>query len=1346
MATDARRATGSEQSYQKAHEARIDDAPPVQRRAAAVADHRATIAQSHELRGEGHLAVQLRQSTEAAAGQSGELARTAGSLDGSADAAITLQFLYGDVGAVEAWFGQARGAVSAARGRAEGGDGAVREVALAGVEGAHESLPHRDRIQASFGAYDVSGLKASVGGEAGAAARAIGAEAYTAGDRIAFDGDPSLHTTAHEATHAVLQQRGIRPSGGVGAAGDPFEQHADAVADAVVRGEDAEPLLDAAPGASTAPSAHPAAASGPVQSKGSRTPGQAVQRKPTHPAEPAIQMQDPSGGAPGEPPGAPPSGPVDEDGNPREPTEEEIEQMILEARAQGESQGADVAAQPPPEAPPAPPTEGAVEQVPETPEMADDSGHGAGGVFAAVPPGPDSALPTWQSLKNGPLSKWDDEVAWHEYFQGDGPTAGAAIDRDALIADALSGGALGGFQAGLKNIAIDTAINIASSRIPYLQGFVEMARIAYDPAAWLEGTVQSTYGNVVQGGAMLWEGISSGDPIAALDGLLTVLEGINNVISTLSTLCWIVAAASFLLSFICPAAAPFAALAANWGLTLGTVSTAFGVFITLGRAIVIALRMLQIKYGEADPETLLQQGERLRAQTQAFTGEFTTRAGNRLRSTAQTRLQARGQTQGTTQSAPRTSSPRVQPQTRMQRVMGALDTGATMLTGGGSPRGAMGDAFGSRNADGSRSGGAVQRAVQGTQAWAGRGQYARPPGGGARSQRQQVADMEHAGLTVFASDAARTRFAEQTAGQQPGVNRELVERHQAATRTLREASDADLEAQRRLEQAEAEASEARRRLQAARDDEDLQQTIRETRAHHEANASRVAEARRAIEVQAHVIRVLEDRRARQAAEGVDPRLLSIADQHISQAQIELYDRRIALANAEYDAAVSNVARLQAIQPMHGAEAWDADKQDRLASARTDAAGTKARRTDAEQGVRDASHAFSTSDRIGGMTQQRSDEAGQRDATQRQQWYLDFTGTGPSDLHGHNKGSGVTGAGGAFVDTLQQQARAEASADPTDDGRNFMGVWDRTTDGQPLDPLGNAGARGPGEDYRGQLQQRYDALRTSLPAPPASAADTVDGAREAYAALDEEKRQVVFQQDVMRSLLEEADASMSALEAMEQISAANQEAIAAHEAQLGEKQSAQDALRSAGQETQNQAAEGEQSGSSTAETIGGFIGRFMEMLGVVPSRVIPNAGAGADGIQRVQTAAAEQGQTSADAHAAAGNAVVEADRMRQETAMAATEAQADQATLTTLDEQVAAERLSAVDGQTFLQDTLLDAETRQAELEAEMQRLRGEHEAAVQGGASWVSTHEATRVAGLGELDGIVELIEGGSDG
>jgi hypothetical protein len=73
----------------------------------------------------------------------------------------------------------------------------------------------------------------------------MGARAYASGDAVAFASSPDLHLAAHEAAHVVQQRGGVRLAGGVGREGDEYERHADAVADRVVRGESAEPLLDA---------------------------------------------------------------------------------------------------------------------------------------------------------------------------------------------------------------------------------------------------------------------------------------------------------------------------------------------------------------------------------------------------------------------------------------------------------------------------------------------------------------------------------------------------------------------------------------------------------------------------------------------------------------------------------------------------------------------------------------------------------------------------------------------------------------------------------------------------------------------------------------------------------------------------------------------------------------------------------------------------------------------------------------------------------------------------------------------------------------------------------------------
>ncbi|MBT3219015.1 MAG: DUF4157 domain-containing protein, partial [Proteobacteria bacterium] len=117
-------------------------------------------------------------------------------------------------------------------------------VAAAGMGGPSTSLPFADRIQASFGRFDVSDISAHHGDAAEEAAGKMGARAFAMGDEVAFADTPDLHTAAHEATHSVDQRYGVAALGGMGSPGDAHEQHADAVADAVVAGEDAEGLLD----------------------------------------------------------------------------------------------------------------------------------------------------------------------------------------------------------------------------------------------------------------------------------------------------------------------------------------------------------------------------------------------------------------------------------------------------------------------------------------------------------------------------------------------------------------------------------------------------------------------------------------------------------------------------------------------------------------------------------------------------------------------------------------------------------------------------------------------------------------------------------------------------------------------------------------------------------------------------------------------------------------------------------------------------------------------------------------------------------------------------------------------
>ena len=147
--------------------------------------------------------------------------------------------------------------------KADGGASSQADVhasAAKGIALPSVPLPHGEAIQQSFGpGFDVSSIRAHVGGAAAEASRDIGASAYATGGDVAFREAPDLHTSAHEAAHVVQQAQGVSLYGGVGEAGDAHEQQADAVADRVVAGQSAADLLGAAPGA-------PAAA-GPVQRK-----------------------------------------------------------------------------------------------------------------------------------------------------------------------------------------------------------------------------------------------------------------------------------------------------------------------------------------------------------------------------------------------------------------------------------------------------------------------------------------------------------------------------------------------------------------------------------------------------------------------------------------------------------------------------------------------------------------------------------------------------------------------------------------------------------------------------------------------------------------------------------------------------------------------------------------------------------------------------------------------------------------------------------------------------------------------------------------------------------------------
>lgn len=134
----------------------------------------------------------------------------------------------------------------------------VHKAARDGIAGPGSALPHLDTIQRAFGRHDIRNIQAHTDGRAQQASQAMGASAFATGDHVAFDTTADVHTAAHEAAHVVQQRAGVQLKGGVGAAGDPYERHADKVADAVVAGHSAEAMLDESAGAPASSAGGPA--------------------------------------------------------------------------------------------------------------------------------------------------------------------------------------------------------------------------------------------------------------------------------------------------------------------------------------------------------------------------------------------------------------------------------------------------------------------------------------------------------------------------------------------------------------------------------------------------------------------------------------------------------------------------------------------------------------------------------------------------------------------------------------------------------------------------------------------------------------------------------------------------------------------------------------------------------------------------------------------------------------------------------------------------------------------------------------------------------------------------------
>lgn len=109
----------------------------------------------------------------------------------------------------------------------------IRKIAAEGIRGPGIRMPHFEHIERYFRHYDLSNVRAHVGGIVRESCDEIGASAFTMGNHMAFREAPDIGTVAHEVTHVIQQSHGLHPQGGIGQAGDQLERMADRVSTAV---------------------------------------------------------------------------------------------------------------------------------------------------------------------------------------------------------------------------------------------------------------------------------------------------------------------------------------------------------------------------------------------------------------------------------------------------------------------------------------------------------------------------------------------------------------------------------------------------------------------------------------------------------------------------------------------------------------------------------------------------------------------------------------------------------------------------------------------------------------------------------------------------------------------------------------------------------------------------------------------------------------------------------------------------------------------------------------------------------------------------------------------------------
>ncbi|MCB9539003.1 MAG: hypothetical protein H6704_22470 [Myxococcales bacterium] len=919
-----------------------------------------------------------------------------------------------------------------------------------------------------------------------------------------------------------------------------------------------------------------------------------------------------------------------------------------------------------------------------------------------------------------------------------------------MVTAALAGGAWTGLQNGLVSVGIDVAATAAAKKIPYVAGFIEVGRLAYDPKAWLDTTAKGLVGGGKIGSGI--DKIASGNPIDIIEGVLDIGTGINQIVGTISSILWIVAAAGFIVSLFFPALLPFVALAAKWAALLGTVSATLGLALQALRPIVIGLRAVDILYLESDPAAAEAKAAGLQETTAAFAADWTARSGKAVRGRAAARRDAKAQAAAQGKPlAPPTRMPKPPLWSRIAGVMtGELGKGRGEAIGGGfagSP-GKPGRLMPSRMKkdiwdDARNTAGATRDTFR------------------ARGTGERLAGLEARGVQTYTSQQHKDRVnrqLEQRGGK--GARDTSVQAAEAQQRQA-EAEQRYRDATQRRNQTRAELRDAERRVREA--NQKVQAAQRGSGAQRAAAEAELNERKALLRSYQSDVRQLNSqlgdarttlemaRSAHQAnpngvgADGVPfSQKVAQAQQRVSQLESQMTSARSGVREA--DALVADGrsavdrARAPIVQARQEAQA--------AVAARNQANTANSQASQDRQGAvaerRDARGAAAPLD-----TETNRQAQAQFDARMQ---HIAATGGGDKKdyLHSQNPPDSSLGLMAKNVDKLVQQETAQAGDKKKAGEALFDAVGGAFGGGdaqaqQPGagGPGAGPGAAGPGGapvDHVALIQAKLAEITASLPSPPLDAPGRIDGAALAMEEVLAEEARLTEAKADLQALSVEGEAQVTEMQGAKGMVEANQGGADALQAEADALLEKQTELKGKADETSGQAAEGKASGSKGHGMLAPILSKMLQLFGMLPEKIAKGGGAG--GKTKQLGEAAEGTTNAADAASEAAQAAgQEASARTQTTSQVKGGVDADKGALDGLGQQIEADQQSAEQGIAEVQQGEQTAEQELQTLAAEKTRLEQEHASQVQAATAWATEHQGTREGQMAELEALVAAAE-----